>query len=222
MTLALLIPVKELSNAKQRLAGLLTQAECSRLARIMLVGVLRECVALPAGFRRVMATSDRSAMELAQAHGFEVLEELSQESESTSVDRASTRLEAEGVRGVLRVPLDLPLIAGAELMRLAELAEGGMGCILVPSLDGTGTNGLYRAPPTAFPSRFGPGSLALHEALAREHTASHEVVPLASLALDIDEPGDVAELFARGEKCPTLAYLEEIGVPARLENQKMG
>ncbi len=222
MTLALLIPVKDLANAKQRLAGLLTQAERSRLARIMLEGVLRECAALPAGFRKVMATSGRLAMDMAKAHGFEVLEERSQESESTSVDRAAAWLEAEGVRGVLRVPLDLPLIAGAELMRLAELARGGMECILVPSLDGTGTNGLYRAPPTAFPSRFGPGSLALHEALARAHTASHEVVPLASLALDIDEPGDVAELIARGEDCPSLAYLEEIGVPGRLEKQKLG
>lgn len=222
MTLSLLLPVKNLSNAKQRLAGLLSQAERGRLAWLMLEGVLAQCESLPPEIRKVMATNDGPAMELARASGFEVLREERQVSESDSVDRASAILEQEGVRGVLRVPLDLPLLVGAELGSLFALAGQGARCILVPSRDGTGTNGLYRARPTLFPSRFGPGSLALHRTLAREQGAEAEVAPLPSLALDIDDAADVEALLNQPEQCPARVYLEEIGVRERMAKARPG
>jgi 2-phospho-L-lactate guanylyltransferase len=217
MTVALLVPIKDLSDAKHRLAPLLTEEERTALARLMLEGVLGECARLPPEVRRVVVTNDRPAIALARERGFDVIEETRQDSESDSVDRASAALEAEGMRGVLRVPLDLPFLRAAELMEILSLAAEGLQCVLVPSRDGTGTNGLYRAPPTLFPSRFGPNSLALHQSSARERTGGVKVVELASLALDIDEPGDVAALLAEKGDCAAKTYLEEIGVRERLE-----
>jgi len=220
MDISLLVPVKDLSRAKTRLTPLLTPTERERLATIMLEGVLRAVAALPARFGRAVVTSYPPAAALAEGLGFRHLPETRQVSESASVDAAAATLAAEGVAGVFRLPLDLPLIDGADLAEVLARAEAGERTVLVPSADGTGTNGIYRAPPTLFPSHFGPGSMALHRAAAAERGVTPAVLPLRSLALDIDDAADVAALMATGAACPAADFLRGIGVPARLARQQ--
>ncbi len=213
---ALLVPVKDLTQAKTRLAPLLSAEERQFLATVLLEGTLEAVCALPGPLRRVLVTSYAPAAALAERLGMQVIREAEQRSESHSVDAASAALQREGVTAVLRVPLDLPLVRTADLATVLAAAAGGAQAVLVPSLDGTGTNALYRCPPTLFPSRFGPGSLALHEQEARRVTAAVRVLPLPSLALDIDDPADVEELVRRGEACPALDYLRSLGIAQRL------
>jgi 2-phospho-L-lactate guanylyltransferase (CobY/MobA/RfbA family) len=163
-----------------------------------------------------MITNYAPAIVLAQTHGFALIEEGEQSSESASVDAASAALEAQGYDGVLRVPLDLPVLDVADLETILARAQAGVQAVLVPSFQGTGTNGLYRAPPTLFASRFGPGSLALHEAGARARTSAYEVLPLTSMALDIDDPEDIRLLLDRRVACPAVDYLHSIGISGRL------
>lgn len=210
----LLVPVKDLTRAKTRLAPLLTQAERRALAMIMLESTLRAVCAVPGPYPRAVVTNYPPAAELAQSLGMRVIGEARQRSESHSVDAASAALEREGVAAVLRIPLDLPLVRAEDLE--AVLAAGRCAqAVLVPSLAGTGTNALYRSPPTLFPSRFGPGSLALHLVAARHVTAAVNVLPLERLALDIDDPADVRELVRRDTPCPALDYLRAIGIEER-------
>jgi 2-phospho-L-lactate guanylyltransferase (CobY/MobA/RfbA family) len=182
----------------------------------MLRGVLAQIDRLPANIDRVMITNYAPAIVLAQTHGFALIEEGEQSSESASVDAASAALEAQGYDGVLRVPLDLPVLDVADLETILARAQAGVQAVLVPSFQGTGTNGLYRAPPTLFASRFGPGSLALHEAGARARTSAYEVLPLTSMALDIDDPEDIRLLLDRRVACPAVDYLHSIGISGRL------
>lgn len=227
MTVAVLVPVKDLSHAKTRLAQVLSREERGELAGILLHRVL-ETVAhaelVPPGdpaaagpLRRVVVTAHQPAADLAARLGFEVLPERQPVSESDSVDRASARLAAEGVRGVLRIPLDLPLIDGKDLARIFVSIREGVQAILVPSASGEGTNALYRAPPNLFPSRFGAGSLALHEQEARRAGVEPRILPLDSFALDVDDPEDVRALLRRGAECPALDWLRDRGIAARLD-----
>lgn len=227
MERALLIPVKELSNAKHRLAPFLSPAERRELAWLMLRGVMQAAAELPQSLRRIVVTSYAPAKELAAGMGFEVLSEVRQSSESESVDFASARLEQDGVAGVLRVPLDLPLINSADLARLLNSADNraadqGAASIAVPSLEGTGTNALYRSPPTLFPSKFGPDSLAKHRAHACGVGVEMLVRKVPSLALDIDTPEDLKTLLETGMECPVRDYLKEIGVQERMAQAGMG
>lgn len=227
MERALLIPVKELSNAKHRLASFLSPDERRELAWLMLRGVMQAAAELPQALRKVMVTSYAPAKELAMEMGFEVLSESRQNSESDSVDYASARLERDGVAGVLRVPLDLPLIDSADLASLLDsvdkgAVDQGTACLAVPSFEGTGTNALYRAPPTLFPSMFGPDSLSKHRALSREAGVEMLVRELPSLALDIDTPEDLKTLLETGLECPLRSYLLGIGVEERMAQAGKG
>jgi 2-phospho-L-lactate guanylyltransferase len=228
MTVAVLVPVKDLSLAKSRLSPLLDPAERAELAALLLRGVLNAVARLDAvlaggePLRRLVVTAHAPSAALARELGFEVLPEDAPVSESDSVDHASRRLEEQGVRGVLRIPLDLPLIDAGDLRGLAARIVPGRQALLVPSRDGTGTNALYRSPPTLFPSRFGPGSLALHEQAARRQTGRVDIVPLVSLALDVDDPEDVAEVLRCGQPCPALDFLQARGIAQRLETALRG
>ena len=229
---ALLVPVKNLANAKTRLDSLLSLSERRELAWVMLEGVLAQIAGLDTTWERVMVTNYDPATELARGLGFRVIQEAEQVSESHSVDFASGVLAGEGLSGVLRIPLDLPLLTQDALatvleataietpsngIPVVEQAGGAPSAILVPSRDGTGTNAVYRSPPALFPSRFGPDSLSLHRSEARQAGCEPLILSSGAMGLDIDDPGDIAELVARGIKCPTLDYLRGIGIEGRLK-----
>ncbi len=65
MERALLIPVKELSNAKHRLAPFLSPDERREMAWLMLRGVMQAAAELPQALRKVVVTSYAPAKELA-------------------------------------------------------------------------------------------------------------------------------------------------------------
>jgi 2-phospho-L-lactate guanylyltransferase len=220
MRTAVIVPVKDLGQAKSRLAPLLSLAERQELAAIMLDGVLDAVRGISRPVERWVVTSYPPAIENAEARGMSVLRESKQVSESHSVDSASVQLAASGVDAVLRVPLDLPVVTCQAIEEVLEKAESGVQGVLVPSLDGTGTNAVYRRPPTLFPSRFGPGSLMLHEQSLRALNVPYSVFRQPALALDMDDASDVEALMRNGVDCPALRYLMEIGVPSRLSEMK--
>ncbi len=191
------IPVKELSRAKERLSTLLEPQERMRLAAAMLGDVLRAVSESTAADRSFVVTLDGEAMRIARSYGIEVLEEDSQTSESASIDWASRRCAALGAEAVLRIPGDVPLVTARDIDDLLRSPLKPPAAVLVPSLDGLGTNAVLKSPPTALPSRFGYDSLRRHLEDARALNLNCEVRVVANLALDIDDTADLKELLRR-------------------------
>src|SRR5260370_35045426 len=115
---ALLLPVKDLNNAKQRLAGLLTPEERCSLAQAMLADTLRAVRGVRLAEKIFVVTNYEPAIREAKENGWEILREESQISESASVDWASRICEERSVTGLLRLPLDLPLVKASDIDEL--------------------------------------------------------------------------------------------------------
>jgi 2-phospho-L-lactate guanylyltransferase len=214
--LYILIPVKDLTRAKQRLALLMTQEERTRLAWAM----LENTFAAAAGARNVdrvaVVTLYAPAIELARKYGMELIAETEQISESASVDFGSREAKKRGATAALRLPIDLPLVTAGDIETIIEHDGEGPSIVVVPSRDGTGTNAILRRPPDLFPSHFGPGSLAKHLAEAAEAKAACRVIELHRVALDIDDPGDVSEFIRLAPRASVYELLAAMGVPERL------
>ena len=212
----ILIPVKDLRRAKQRLALLMTQEERTRLAWAM----LENTFAAAAGARNVdrvaVVTLYAPAIELARKYGMELIAETEQISESDSVDFGSKEAMKRGATAVLRLPIDLPLITSGDIDTILEHDGEEPSIVIVPSRDGDGTNAILRRPPDLFPSHFGPDSLAKHLAEAAAAKAACRVIELHSIALDIDDPSDVSEFIRRGQGASVYELLAAMGVPKRL------
>ena len=191
---AALIPVKNLSRAKQRLASILSQADRTALATAMMEDVF-SAVAAARGLDAIFVVSNHGpALERARSLGWNLIRERRQISESDSVDRASRTCVARGVKTLLRLPIDIPLLLASDVEAILAAAERSPACVLVPSRDGTGTNALLRTPPALFRSHFGPNSLRKHLAEAATRDAQVCVLRNPRIGLDVDDEDDLRAL----------------------------
>jgi len=190
----ILVPVKNLSNAKQRLASLLDQPTRTELAQAMLLDVLSVLSNWASCPEVGIVTHDSHAMNLAAKFGFEVIQD-SNISETAAIELATQICESRGVESTLVIPGDIPLINPAELDQIMNAAPA-QGSVLVPAADGRGTNAAFRRPAGLFPLRFGNDSFKPHRAAAEATGLLCAIISLQGIALDIDNPSDLQELAA--------------------------
>src|SRR3954462_47087 len=195
----ILIPVKNLAKAKQRLASVLDQPARTELARVMLADVMAAIAAF-AGDEVAVATNDSFALELAGRYRFEVIRDEANVSETEAIEMATQICEARGITSTLVIPGDIPLIDAEDLRAIYETSPVA-GSLLVPSRDKRGTNAVLRRPASLFPLRFGNDSFMPHLAAAIATNKSCVVLSLPRIGLDIDTPEDLCKLAkASGEK----------------------
>jgi 2-phospho-L-lactate/phosphoenolpyruvate guanylyltransferase len=189
----ILIPVKNLATAKQRLASLLSQPVRTELARAMLLDVLEAIAAWADRPPVSVVSSDPFAVETARQFDFDLIADNENRSETDAIEMATKICESRGVGYTLVIPADIPLIQAWELERIATSAPE-RGSVLVPAGDGRGTNAAFRRPAGLFPLRFGNDSFKPHLAVARATGMACTVLPLPGIALDIDNPVDLRQL----------------------------
>lgn len=217
---ALLLPIKDLRNAKRRLAGVLTPEERFGLAHAMLADTIRAVRGVQRADKIFVITNYEPAMESASINGWESLREEHQVSESASVDFASRLCAERGVTGLLRLPLDLPLVQPGDIDDLLVTECDAPGVVIVPSRDGTGTNAILRAPPTLFPSHFGPDSFVQHRQEAERVGARAIIMRNDRLEMDVDDEADLRALLRHDlTHTATGNWLEESGVAARFRSR---
>jgi 2-phospho-L-lactate guanylyltransferase len=192
---ALLLPIKDLKHAKQRLAGFLTPGERLGLAQAMLADTLRAVRGVRLAERIFVATNYLPAIRAAEENGWEIVRENHQVSESASVDWASRICTQKNVTGLLRLPLDLPLVQATDIDELLAVESAAPAVVMVPSRDGTGTNAILRMPPALFPSHFGERSFAKHLAEAEAAGARVIIRRNARLEMDVDDEADLRALL---------------------------
>jgi 2-phospho-L-lactate guanylyltransferase len=220
---ALLLPVKDLRNAKQRLVGILTPEERFALAHAMLADTVAAMRGIQRADKIFVVTNYEPAMQAARENGWHILSEDRQISESVSVDDASRRIESLGFTAVLRIPLDLPLIQSSDIDELLAIECSAPAIVIVPSRDGTGTNAILRTPPTLFPSHFGSGSFAKH---CDEADAAHAQIHHRRnqrLEMDVDDESDLRALLRHDlTGTRTGAFLASAGIAHKLSSTKHG
>jgi 2-phospho-L-lactate guanylyltransferase len=191
----ILIPVKNLANAKQRLGDVLDQNIRTQLAHAMLADVL-EAVAEYGCEDACLVTSDPFALDQAAKLGFGVIRDPANTSETDAIEMATRECASRGIQRTLVIPGDIPLIEAEDLAMIFERAPAE-GTVLVPSRDKRGTNAALRAPSNLFPLRFGNHSFPPHLQAAVATDTVCIVLSLPRIGLDIDNVEDLQNLAAQ-------------------------
>lgn len=188
-----LVPVKELDRAKQRLAEALAPDERAALAEATLRTVLQACGEAELSAR--VLTDDARAAEVAESFGVPVLaEDPAARGLNGQLEAALEKLEAPEA-GVLILHADLPLATGEALRAFVEAAPPVPSVTMLRSSDG-GTNAMLLRPPGRFRLAYGDDSFARHRAAAEAAGVPVTQVEDERLKLDLDTPDDLEAFLA--------------------------
>lgn len=204
-----LIPIKSLQRAKQRLAGVLSADERAGLVLAMLRDLLGALGTWETGNVWIISADD-AVIATGRAFGAQAIREARSHgyNEAVLVGLESLPLDTS----VVVLPGDLPCAIGAELKQLATAQPSTDAQIhVVPDRDRMGTNGLYLSSPRLIKPAFGPHSFDAHKQAARAAGAKLSPMRLTGLGKDIDTPDDLSEFAASGATGETSQYLSDIG-----------
>jgi 2-phospho-L-lactate/phosphoenolpyruvate guanylyltransferase len=197
MRAALLVPVKDLSNAKQRLGNAFDQARRTQLAEAMLRDVLTAVSEVADRIDVLLVTGDACAKSLAADFKCRVIEDTRNESETAAIEMATAWCATRAYDTTVVIPADVPLVTGTELHEVLDAAPQE-GVVIVPAYDRRGSNCILRRPVDLIPLRFGNDSFVPHcEAVAR-FGKPLIILEKPGIGLDIDHPHELELLMARG------------------------
>lgn len=193
MRRAAVLPLKELTQSKTRLADLLSPEQRQQLFRAMAEDVVT-ALSKSSGFdQKVVVTGDRELSQLALSHGLKVVSEQSCKGHSAAALLGIEAVLANTAELVVLIPGDCPAVTPESIQQLAESVTTNQVSI-APDRAGSGTNALALSPPSLITPSFGEDSFARHTQLALGAGAAVNTFENLELACDVDTTEDLAVL----------------------------
>lgn len=191
MTLALIIPVKDLSEGKSRLGLVLSPIPRARLNLFLALrtfAIAREAL----GFARVYVVSkSEEVLTLAEHLSLIPIHEPAEATLNGAISYARLVALQDGCSECLILPVDLVYLS---VDHLHEILQDGRAAdvTLVPDGDGTGTNLIYWRSIEAACFLFGPNSAILHSTYALQRGLRVKSIKNGPLSFDLDLPRDLS------------------------------
>ena len=193
MSVTAIIPLKALSAAKGRLAGVMTPLDRRAFTAWMATRVISACRACDDVDETLVIAGDEAAADVARLAGVAAvvvtrpgLDAALGAADALTRDREATLVLAADLPQVSPVDIAAVIAAGATIPTAVVIA---------PTHDG-GTGALLRRPPGVIVTAYGPGSAAAHERLARAVGATPVLIHRAALASDVDTPAQLPAALA--------------------------
>jgi 2-phospho-L-lactate guanylyltransferase len=179
---AVVVPVRAFSDAKQRLATVLGESDRAALARRLATNVVHAAGELPV----YVVCDDDEVADWARAEGADVLWRPA----AGLNDAVTFATEA-----VARSGFSQALVAHGDLPHARDLSvvTGFDGVTLVPDRHDDGTNVVCLPLGRGFRFAYGPGSFTRHQVEAGRAGLALRVLRDRSLAWDVDVPADLVD-----------------------------
>lgn len=197
MTTWVVVLIKDFDSAKQRLRPALGVKSRRALARR---NALLAVKAAAAGDRVLVVAGSDEVAELAAVWGADVFLEPKEQGQNVAAERGLQRAIEGDAGAVLLLSSDLPFVteqAVRDLLVSASRLKPPVA-VAVPAMGRGGTNALYVRPPSAIAMHFGDDSLAQFRAEAAAKKVNFALHNSEAMALDLDEPSDLARLSRAG------------------------
>src|SRR5260221_6487014 len=186
--------LKDFDLAKTRLSSVLDPASRRVIATDFALAALAAV-----GPRALVVAGSETPAQVAREMGSQVVVEERAGGQTPAARLGIATALESGAEAVLVLSTDLPLIDAGVVDRLLDWADRlpRPVVVAVPATGRGGTNALYLAPPGVIDLHFGDDSLAKFEAHAQARGVRFETYESPELALDVDEPSDLAAFRAR-------------------------
>ena len=206
------IPVKQISQAKQRLSPFLSTEERKDFFSAMLEDVLSMMVKIDFFKKIILATNCPHAISIAGRHGITHFETGPDNGLNQAAGETVNHLLENGISDMFLIPADIPLITEEEINSAIKAHPSAPSLTIIPSRDKLGSNCLLLSPPSRMPLKFGPDSYFRHLEIAKSNGLKINPMELPGFGLDIDEPKDLFELLKTEGKTLSQKYLLQLNL----------
>ncbi len=204
----IIVPIKDLAQAKQRLAGTLSREQRAGLVLAMLEDLLWTLSSLESCTVWVLA-SNPQVFRVAQMCGVQMINEHKSQGYNQAVAFGFKRFTSGPVAVI---PGDVPLASAEEILQLIRPNKGQHELIrIAPDREKQGTNGLFLSRATLMEPDFGARSFTSYLCTAKAKGINVEKIPSAGLGLDIDTPADLEQLISQTHQGATHQFLQQLG-----------
>lgn len=210
------IPIKDLSQAKQRLSSMLSGEERRALGLAMLEDVLVALSRTKGLDGILLVSSDSDACDLAVRYGARILPDSDARGLNAAVSTAARLLRDEGVDGALVLHGDIPMATSEEIEALMAALPPSPAIAIAPDSAHDGTNAMLVSPPDLIPFRYGVNSFTTHTQAADKCGVTPRVLDLPGLAFDVDTLNDLISLAAAPQASRAQQVLRALHLEARL------
>ena len=187
-----ILPLKDLRQAKSRLAGVLPARARRRLAAGMAEDALAALNGAAAVDTVLLVSDDPNAAALARKHGAAVLSEAQLGCRGLNPAMAAAVAHLEGNGPILIMHGDLPLAKAGDIDAfLEDFRAQDADVLIAPDRAGDGSNLMVFRAGAAPAFRYGPGSCAAHMESARQRGLRCALHHNPRLAFDVDTPEDL-------------------------------
>lgn len=185
-----IIPAKPFEQSKVRLTPVLSVEQRVALSRQLLLRTIH--LARQVG-KVVVVSQSKSVRQLAKQAGAWALVETDM-GLNAAVGQASHWAALRGVKSVLVLPTDLPLLTLADLREIVSLGQTAPAVVIAPCHCASGTNALFLNPPNLIKFAFGPNSFERHQKAAQDFGIEPTIYRSPTIALDLDYPKDLEKI----------------------------
>lgn len=196
----ILVPVKQPSQSKTRLAGCLNGTARRDLVLVMVDHMAKTLSDLSLDCRVLFVTESESVTRTVRKQGVECTNEPPDADGLAAVVDRVIETTLSDCRGTLVLPVDLPFLSSETVERL--LHEGRRSTvILVPDRDGGGTNAIWRRSPAVLACGWhGTRSFETHRRRALANDVDVRVMRPPDVTFDLDTPRDWNHLRKRTDR----------------------
>ena len=209
------IPVKQISQAKQRLSPILSKEERKDFFSAMLEDVLSMMVKIDFFKKIILATNCPHAISIAVRHGITHFETGPDDGLNQAAGETVNHLLENGIRDMFLIPADIPLITEEEINSVLKAHPSAPSLTIIPSRDKLGSNCIILSPPSRMPLKFGPESYFRHLEIAKTNGLKVNPMEFTGFGLDIDEPKDLFELLKVKGNTRSQKYIRHLNLVIR-------
>jgi len=209
-----ILPVKQFHRAKTRLRPVLTRSECTSIARMMAMDMLRLLSSVEQLDRIMVVGGGPDQARLARIHGCDYAAEDPTLDVSQNLMRVCRLPPVSTAARLLYVPADLPLLTGQDVTRV--LARRDCELTICRAMRDRGTNAMLSTPASRMTFSLGANSAERHAQAASADKRQFELLDDIAFQRDIDVPEDLAWLCRHGDRGRTVEYLQESKLAKRI------
>jgi 2-phospho-L-lactate guanylyltransferase len=214
------VPIKDFSGGKKRLAAALSSQERIDLIVAMARDVLAALTACREIDKILIVSGDRAVERFAREEQVQFLLQESSAGLNPAITEAAKYLTSQGIQTMLAIHGDVPLLHPAALTEFISSASASPSLTIAPSNDDDGSNLMLCTPPNVIPFHYGAASFTRHRQAAEDADINARVFKDLTLGLDIDTPSDLKSFITHGASINhgthTMRFLTSSGIAGRL------